>query len=167
MENAMVFAIVFGVFAFVFFILGVSLVLINFFARKKAQESAGWPATSGEVIHSGVRRESSVDTDGDTSYSYYPDIQYRFQVGGQVYTGDKISFGMRTGYGRSSKAQEKANQYPAGTRVHVYYNPQKPTEAVLDRAAKNSTVVLVVGGVFLLMGLCAGCGALFFGIQML
>ena len=154
-------------FSFVFLIIGVSLVLINFFARKKAQESIGWPATNGEITHAGVRRESSVDADGDTSYSYYPDVQYRFRAAGQEFVGDKITFGMRTGYGRSSKAQEIANRYPVGSRVQVYYNPQKPSEAVLDRSAKNSVVLLIVGGVMVLLGFCAGCGALFFGIQLL
>jgi hypothetical protein len=44
--------------------------------------------------------------------------------------------------------------------VTVYYNPNNPSEAVLERAAGGSVLGIVIGIIFLLVSLCVGCPVL-------
>jgi hypothetical protein len=39
----------------------------------------------------------------------------------------------------------------------VFYDPNNPADAVLERKAGGSNVSLMIGVVFLVIGLCLGC----------
>jgi hypothetical protein len=104
---------------------GILLGLIFFTQRKVAQAST-WSATLGTVTFSTVERRSSGD-----GYSYYPVVNYAYQVMGQSYQGNRIMPGPAVG---GSGARKVVASYPAGAQVMVYYDPNKPSEAVLERS---------------------------------
>jgi hypothetical protein len=133
-----------------FVILGLVLLFIFFRNLAKVRASQGWPAVQGTVIESWVRRSQSTDSDGSVSHSYYPEIRYLYQVMGSEYQGDKIAFGPKTG-GSRSRAEKAIAKYPAGANVMVYYQPDKPAKAVLERTI--SKVSLVMGIAFVLAGI--------------
>jgi len=71
----------------------------------------------------------------------YPVVQYSYQIGGQLYQGSKIAPGMEVG---GTGAGKVVNRYPAGAQVMVFYNPQNPSEAVLETKAPAQWVLWLV-----------------------
>ena len=127
-----------GFFALILGALGVFLIVFNLRSKKKAQASLSWSSTSGKVTKAEVKQGQGVeDEDGYSRTIYYPAVEYEYQPGEQVFTGQKISFGGKRTYVSKAKAAADLSQFPVGGQVPVYYNPAKPEEAVLERKAKN------------------------------
>src|SRR6185295_5200980 len=68
-------------------------------------------------------------------------VRYRYTVGQKTYESDDIAFG---GQGHTTRllAQQIVAKYPAGAQVQVFYNPKRPSQAVLE--AKSA----VAGGFY-------------------
>jgi len=147
-----------GGFSLIFAGIGAFLLYKNNQSRKKASASQSWSSTTGQITEAHVNRSTSTDSEGDMSYSYSPAVQYTYQVAGQAYSGKNLTFGFTTGFSSSSKAEAIIARYPVGSQVTVYYDPANPGEAVLERKAGGSTASLVLGIIFLVVGLCIGCG---------
>jgi len=125
--------------------------------RRRAAASQGWPATGGLIVQSEVQKEVSTDSEGDTTTSFIHRLEYEYRVGGQVYRSRQMAFGAAAAYPTAAKAGAAAGRFPPGAGVTVYYNPQRPDQAVLQRAATGQTALLTVGVIFLLSGLCMAC----------
>ena len=82
--------------------------------------------------------------------SCHLDVRYGYQVMGSEYQGDKIAFGPKTG-GACGKAMKVLSKYPKGGTVTVFYDPEKPSVAVLER--NISKAFLVYGVILLAMGI--------------
>jgi hypothetical protein len=149
-----------GFFFLLFGGVGVFLLYKAYKTRKQADASQGWPATQGQVTEAHVSRSSRTDSDGDTQYSYSPNVSYTYQVGGNTYHGDKITFGFQQSFSSEAKAQTALQRFPVGGNVTVYYNSANPDEAVLERAAGGFGISLVIGIVFLFIALCVACSGL-------
>ena len=134
----------------IFVIIGLVLLFIYFRNLAKVRASQDWPTVQGTVIQSWVRKRSSTDDDGSVSYSYYPEIHYQYQIVGIEYQGNKIAFGPKVG-GNRPRAEKIIEKYPTGANVTVYYQPDKPGNAVLERSIYK--VSLVMGIVFVLAGI--------------
>jgi len=140
----------------IFFGLGALFLFLTLRARQKAKTSQGWPTAQGTVLSVDIQEHSSYDEDDHhTSVSYEPVVQYQYSVSGRQYTNKKIAFGA-TSFDRST-AQKKAGQYAAGMAVSVHYNPNKPEESVLETSVGGSTVFMVVGILFAVIGLMGCC----------
>ncbi len=156
-------ALCIGVFFSAFFLIGAGLLWVGIRARQKAEASQGWPATQGQIIHTDVLEvKYRDDTSGmgvsgsgwKVRVSYLPKVEYEYQVLGQTYTGSRLAFGAEKGYYTRQQAEEAIARYPEGAPVTVYYNPENPAEAVLERKANHSLVLILAGASFLLL---AGC----------
>jgi hypothetical protein len=146
------------IFVLVFGGIGILVIVLSIRSRKKAEVSLAWPSVSGKVLKAEVEQgESIADEDGMTRTIYYPSVEYEYEVGGQVFTGKKISFGATQTYSSNAKAAAELAQYPLGKPVPVYYDPADPGQAVLVRKAKGSTLGMIVGIIFLLLSLCIVC----------
>ncbi|HSO11620.1 MAG TPA: DUF3592 domain-containing protein [Anaerolineales bacterium] len=98
---------------------------IIFITRRKVAQASNWPSTMGTVTFSTVEvRRSSEGS------SYYPVVHYTYQVMGQPHQGNKIMPGPAVG---GSGAHKVVERYPAGAQVMVYYDPDNPSDAVLER----------------------------------
>jgi hypothetical protein len=119
---------------------------IIFFTRRKVARAAAWPSTMGTVTQSRIQMRSSSEG-GSTAY---PLVEYAYQVMGQAYQNTKVMPGPDIG---GSGARKVVDRYPAGAQVMVYYNPQKPSEALLERsmpgAMKIFWIILIILDVFL------------------
>ena len=144
-----------GCFVLIFGIVGAVMLYKYFQDKKKAEESQNWSSASGRITESYVRREESMDSEGFTTTSYYPETLYVYQFLGAEYTGDKIAFGGKVG-GNQKKAQASLVQYPVGKNVIVYYDPNNPEDAVLERKMSGKGM-LIIGVVFALIALCTAC----------
>ncbi len=131
--------------------------------RQKAAASKNWPSVNAQITLSEVRESQSQDSEGDLRTSYYPYVQYTYQIGGVLYQGDKITFGARKMVYSAKKAAAALASYPLGAQVKAFYNPENPKEAVLEQRSVGSNLMLIFG-VFLLMtavcALCVGLGSI-------
>lgn len=121
-------------------LLGIILV-----TRRKVAQAASWQSTMGTVTFSTVERRSSGD-----STANYPVVHYTYQVMGQTLQGSKVMPGPEVG---GTGAHKVVERYPAGAQVMVYYDPNNPSDAVLERSMpgfiKWLWVALIVTDLFL------------------
>lgn len=121
-------------------LLGIILV-----TRRKVAQAASWQSTMGTVTFSTVERRSSGD--GTTNY---PVVHYTYQVMGQMLQGSKVMPGPEVG---GTGAHKVVERYPAGAQVMVYYDPNNPSDAVLERSMpgfiKWLWVAMIVTDLFL------------------
>jgi hypothetical protein len=140
-----------------FIAIGIGLIFLHRRNKRKTEESLSWPATIGTVSESTVKQGSSVlmssDENGESSPVYTAEVSYSYQVGGVEYTSKRVTFGGSKSYSKRESAEKEAALYPVGTQLTVYYNPKNPKEAVLDRTAKGSNMVLGMGIMFIIIGL--------------
>jgi hypothetical protein len=155
-SEQLVFAFVplcFGVF---FFLAGAILLFFAIRTRKKSNASMAWPSTAGQISEASVRQNSSTDEDGHVNFTYSPVVEYDFTVNGQAFKGRRINYGVTASPSREA-AQKEVDRFPVGMQVTVFYNPEKPGEAVLEKKVVTSKVGLILGSVFMALTLCTCC----------
>ena len=137
-----------GIIGFVFLILNVVFLAIIFFMRRKMAAVSQWPSTMGTVMMSTIERRSS-----DDGYTDYPVVQYSYLVSGQSYQNTKLAPGPEVG---GTGAGKVVARYPAGAQVMVFYNPQNPSEAVLETKAPAQWIIWLILVIFD----CVLCGVI-------
>jgi hypothetical protein len=142
-----------GIFLLAFGGGGVYLIYLSRKNSALAQGSQNWLSTAATITQSEVGQSSSSDHDGPRTY-YRPVVEYTYQVGAQTYTGKRIAFGPAKASARSASVQAALGKYPQGGAVTVYYDPNNPAEAVLEKQAAGTTAMLVLGIVFLAVTVC-------------
>lgn len=115
-------------------------------------KASDWPHTMGEVLSA----EIIVD-EGELGVSddmVQPRVITQYNVNGRTYAIHEISFNQSMSWSSSDRyAKTMINQYPPGTRVPVYYNPEQPSQAVLDTSADWFTFFIMgLGAIFVLLG---------------
>lgn len=116
---------------------GVVAIVFVFFAMKDiytANSARNWRAVQGEIISKKaeiVKRRFTSDLE--------PSISYKYKVNGQVYISDRIQIGRTSG-----DAKEILDKYP-GKNVTVYFDPDTPSEATLDRNLNQSNILILFG----------------------
>jgi hypothetical protein len=153
MSDQLVFAFVPLCFGGFFFLAGALLLFFTLRTRKKSSASLSWPSTTGTILSSTVRRNSSTDEDGHTNYSFSPIVEYDYSVSGQAFKGKRVHYGITPSTSMST-AQKEADRFTPGMQVPVFYNPDKPNEAVLEKKEVTSKVGLILGVVFMALTLC-------------
>ncbi len=91
----------------------------------KASES--WPQVSGKILSSQV--VTSKGSDNQTMYQ--PEIRFTYEVSGKSYESNQINVSPPVSSGSSGSSYEMVDQFPRGKEVPVYYNPDKPSFAIL------------------------------------
>lgn len=129
--------------------------VIIFSARQSAAKAQSWAATTGRVILSTLEARRS--SKGGTVH--YPVVQYQYRVNATDYESRKIMPGMEWG---GSGARAVVAKYPAGSTVTVYYNPENPAEALLERDVPKYTIWLWVALILSNLFMCGLAALLFF-----
>lgn len=135
----------FGMLGLVFTCIGVVFLIITNSAKAKVEAARNWPETSGSILKAWVEEDVNRDSDGRTDRDYTPRVEYQYQVDGRTFTGQQLSFGFQRVYGTDTEAWRALEAYPIGGSVSVYYNPEKPSEAVLDRELGGGALGPIVG----------------------
>lgn len=120
--------------ASVFLLVGLATTALLLLKIRKALACKNWPSVSGDLLSAELRLVVYQGVDGqsisDQASALVVDFRYRYEVGGEVYTGERVTFS--DGVNKRPGAVRKLQQRYAGKeRVTVFYNPQKPKEAVL------------------------------------
>jgi hypothetical protein len=106
----------------------------------EVRRAAHWQTAPGRITRSrvvtrkvkGAESHSRAAHGNDMETRNFADIAYEFRIGNRRLTGKRVSTGEDLGNWR---VEETLAQYPKDAAVTVYYNPKKPTEAVLERDA--------------------------------
>ena len=97
--------------------------------------------TSGTVISSVVEQHESSGSHGVT-YTYSPNIKYRYRIAGKEHIGDCY----RHGQGASSddSACKIVSEHPVGKEVAVYFNPVDPADSLLQPGLDGSDLFMAM-----------------------
>lgn len=117
-----------GIVGCTFMLMNAIFVGILVSTQRKMKAVQSWSSTLGTVSNSYLERRRS-SKGGSTSY---PVVHYSYQVNGEGYLGRKIAPGMEVG---GSGAGGVVARYPVGAQVMVFYDPENPSDAVLERKA--------------------------------
>jgi hypothetical protein len=98
-----------------------------------------WQATFGRVVASAVEARATVRPGiaAEKVVGNYPRIVYEYEVEGRRHQSHRLTFA-RESPNRAIAAT--LARYPVGAEVTVYYDPTRPSEAVLERAAGGFAV---------------------------
>ncbi len=130
----------------IFILVGAAMFAIWLFLRKKAKATGQWPSTRGRVVASDVYRHPDTEN-GPGSEDVR--VAYDYEVAGATLRGNRVSL---SGSG-SGTTKAKLARYQPGTEVDVFYDPQKPASAVLERKLPGNLVLFpIVGTVFFIVG---------------
>jgi hypothetical protein len=134
--------------------LGLGMLLAARRQRTQAMATEAWPTVGGTITASRLDRQSRTQTRQGrrtTHTTYTPVVDYTFDVGGKLLRGSKIFPGSTMSFDLGT-AQDIVNRYQAGAPVTVHYNPADPTQAVLETSSRSANILMILGGVFLGIG---------------
>jgi uncharacterized integral membrane protein len=139
-------------FCLVFIGIGIGMLIKLMKNFSKARLSKNWLSTSGKIVSSELDAQTTTDEDGYQTTTYIANIVFEYQVDKTSFKCDCINFdyGMRTSNKR--KQQSIVEQYPAGSQVTVYYDPDEPEQAVLEKRVNGVFTTIMVSAVFILIG---------------
>ena len=117
-----------------FLLVGLVTAALLLLKIRKALACRNWPSVYGELLSSELRLVVYRGVDGDSiadqASALVVDFRYRYQVEGEAYTGERVTFS--DGVNKRSGTLRKLQQCYAGKKsVTVFYNPQRPHESVL------------------------------------
>ncbi len=124
-----------------FSVAAVALIIFGLFTMREVSRSRGWAETSGRVIASNINQFTNKGTT-----TYRPLIMYSYAVSGIRFMSSRIAFHSLGSRDRAEATRITA-RYPIGTSVDVFYDPQNPEQAVLERGG-NPWLPIIVGGIF-------------------
>jgi hypothetical protein len=144
---------------------GAFMIYLGRQGQKKADASQNWPSVNGTIqevkavknYHTGAADDINVDT-------YSPKLRYSFTVEGTEYSSDRIAFGYGKTFTSESAALSSIPKYSQGSLVTVYYNPENPNEAVLERRNERRVWGMVGGILLIVLGLCSSCSMILTGL---
>jgi hypothetical protein len=137
----------------VFILIGVAVLWFGVAEFLKAKEAANWKSVDGVILQSEVKSDIRETRENNRTRKYrvfWAEIKFRYQIEGKELTGNRIRFGEFESDSPES-AEVDVMKFPVGKTVAIFFNPENPSESVLETEMQ--------GGVFLLIGL----GALFIG----
>ena len=146
---------------FVYAMLLAPVGLIVFAALYKYLEvraARDWPSVPGRVVIAKpeVRQVKVIDGNREEGHRFeernFANVTYEYVIAGQAFRNNRVTIGEDRG---NFEVAETLARYPVGTVVTVYYNPNKRSEAVLERDIPKGVfgclvwmVAIAVVGVF-------------------
>ena len=129
--------------------IGLGALARGLYLQNKLRATQNWQQTTGTLTKAEIVSLPSADS---TDFSIR--VQYEYSVNGARYTGKRI--GLSGGqYSRKKRAERELERYPVNSSVVVYFDPEKPADAVLVREAPDR-VIYIVGGIVMLGIVVAG-----------
>jgi hypothetical protein len=118
-------------------LLGGFMIYMSIVNGRKAKASLTWTSVPGNVVFSGMV------TDGSDPDKFYPSVTYNYTVNGQTFQSSRVGF-------NGVKSKKMLAKYPKGSCVEVFFDPSKPSTAVLEQGGSTRIGMLV--GVAVILG---------------
>ncbi len=125
----------------------------GFELRDRARRMTAWPSVHGRVTSSTLVTDHTRMEDG--TVAYYPQTSYQYVVAGLEYRSQRRTLINVGGSGLARGVAERVlAQYPAGSDVLVFYDPEHPGEAILERPdpVAGPTALFALGVALLVAG---------------
>ena len=90
-------------------------------------ESGSYPAVTGRITGSEIRTHHT--SKGGTTYSPY--ISYTYQVGRQLFNGDRLRYTVGFYSSSYASAERVVASHPPGSIQTIFYNPRNPWDSLL------------------------------------
>jgi hypothetical protein len=90
-----------------------------------------WPSTRGTILSIDVEDHIGHDSNGRSTFTYYPRLAYAYRVGPRALTGRRIWLSGNQFYQRRESADAFVRNYAIGQAVPVIYDPENPEGAAL------------------------------------
>jgi hypothetical protein len=123
------------------YLLGLVPLAVGLWQLKRCLDQRSWIETEGRIMHSEVQLGRPGSKEGAS-----PIIRYEYQVGSQRY--DSSKFSVDNFSGGVGHCRALVRRYPLGQNVKVFYNPDNPEQAVLERRITMGTYFWLAIGVF-------------------
>lgn len=120
--------------AFAGFLFGILSASVGVYTSLMAAKTWSWVGTQGAIL------ESKVVFAHDGALS--PSIRYEYTVTGKKYAGRRVAY---RGY-TEGMARRWVRKYRKGQRVSIYYDPTRPSYAVLERGGSQWIVLFFAVG---------------------
>jgi len=145
------------VFFAILLLLGLFFALFGVYFIALGNESGSWPETQGTIVSVTIRTDSylagnaaSTPEQKERGRRYYPSITYRWEVDGRSFTGSRYRLGTtHEKFEEREQAVVAAARYRNGAPISVFYDPEDPSQAVLDRSASGAVWVPLPFGLLL------------------
>ena len=139
------------VFGLIILIIGFAILCITVFAISNSVSAKEWSIIMGKVIKSDIYKSQF---GGESNAGYRPDIAFEYTVNGEKYISDRLYYGVKImssfNWIRSRKLIEK---YPVNKEVKVYFNPNKPSESVVEPGIHfDLGVIFILAILFVIVG---------------
>lgn len=149
------------IFGLPFFAVGIYFLFTTLSAVYTSIEMGSWHQTQGRLTSANLRSNRSSDTT-----TYEAEANYRYQVNGVEYQNDRVA--IHGGSDNIGDFQQQLGRKLEGLHqrrqpVTVYYNPDDPSEAVLNRDIRWGMVGFMA--IFIVMFGGAGLGLIIFGLR--
>jgi hypothetical protein len=132
------------------------IILVAAYQARQMRMTRNWPSAPGIIVTSELEERTIkvLDRNRETGFRFeernFANIVYEYEVEGETYSNNLVAIGADRG---NFKVAETVARYPVGRRVTVYYNPDRRSDAVLERERP---------GVWRIIGWTAVASAAFF-----
>ena len=130
--------------------LSVGLWIIN-----RGIQSENWDKGTAMITSSEIEKKESRSNDDQgftqTSTSFCVRVKYSYNVEGSNYEGNSVGFGTMS-HNEISDAQKELKSYPIGKTIDVYYDPENPSDSVLNKGVFWPMYIVIVVMVIMLIG---------------
>jgi hypothetical protein len=120
-------------------LIGGGLLAVSLYQRSRLQASQSWQQVMGTI----TKAEVEIVRDADSS-GYQVSVLYEYEVNGVRYMGKRIRFSDRS-HARKKRAQAELDLYPVNSSVTVFFDPAKPSDAVLSREYPDRNMLMFFG----------------------
>ncbi|RUX38081.1 DUF3592 domain-containing protein, partial [Mesorhizobium sp. M7A.F.Ca.CA.002.11.2.1] len=138
--------------------MGLFALRMGFVQRSLAEQAAKWPVTAGRIDNSGLQALRNHSGHGRWRTVFKSRIVYSYDVAGQRYSADRVTFGGTVTASLPGLVGGQARQYVEGSKVDVHYDPANPGSAVLECRVRGLWLLWIcsagfLGGAAFLVGL--------------
>lgn len=133
---------------------GIALGGWGWYQLNRAAASAAWPTVEGRILRSEVDvRRCACNPQMPNVAKYGATIAYEYDVAGSRHVSRRVSLGYNATMSRY-KSRDFSQQYAAGRKVRVHYDPADPDLAVLEAGqTRNAWIVPGMGFVLFVVGM--------------
>ena len=117
-----------------FVAIGVTAFLYGTHVVQKVEDAKqSWSNVEGEIVQSGLRSTQRLQGQQGRRASFILDVHYKYYVDGVEFECDKVGVWNFGGSGGGeNRAEDVAECYKKGDKVQVLYNPNNPSDAMLE-----------------------------------
>lgn len=127
--------------------LGLLLCMFAYAQWRMSKAARGWPVVAGKVVRSEVEsyreRRLGGAVEGTMATLHRPVVEYAYAVAGQEYRSAQIGLNVARS-GAMAWAEGVARKYPQDAAVAVRYDPDNPSNAVLENPGSVSWYLLTL-----------------------